>query len=41
MFTDDFAMLRWGMLVYDALYAWCRESHGDTAASPPVQPRVA
>jgi rhodanese-related sulfurtransferase len=32
MFDDDHAMLRWGMLVYDALYAWCRDattpSHG-------------
>ena len=32
LFIDDHAMLRWGMLVYDALYAWCRnasaEAHG-------------
>jgi hypothetical protein len=36
MFTDDHAMLKWGMLVYDSLYAWCRrvcqdgqdETHG-------------
>ena len=31
MFTDDHAMLRYGMLVYDAMYAWCRqatETHG-------------
>ncbi len=26
MFADDHAMLRYGMLVYDALYAWCRAS---------------
>jgi hypothetical protein len=26
MFADDHAMLRFGMLVYDALYAWCREA---------------
>jgi rhodanese-related sulfurtransferase len=25
MFADDHAMLRYGMLVYDALYAWCRQ----------------
>jgi len=25
MFADDHAMLRWGMLVYDSLYAWCRQ----------------
>ncbi|MEO7500976.1 MAG: chromate resistance protein ChrB domain-containing protein [Casimicrobiaceae bacterium] len=29
MFTDDHAMLRWGMLVYDALYAWCDGSAGE------------
>jgi rhodanese-related sulfurtransferase len=32
MLADDHAMLRWGMLTYDALYAWCRgqqaEQHG-------------
>ena len=32
MFADDHAMLKWGMLVYDSLYAWCRgaqdEAHG-------------
>ncbi len=26
MFADDHAMLKWGMLVYDSLYAWCREA---------------
>jgi hypothetical protein len=25
LFRDDFEMLRHGMVVYDALYAWCRE----------------
>ena len=40
MFADDIAMLRWGMLVYDALYAWCRESRGETTASGLVQPRM-
>jgi rhodanese-related sulfurtransferase len=37
MFADDHAMLRFGMLVYDALYAWCRqakqETHGWNAAA--------
>jgi len=28
LFADDLAMLRWGLLCYDALYAWCRESQG-------------
>jgi rhodanese-related sulfurtransferase len=27
MYADDHAMLKWGMLVYDALYAWCRSVH--------------
>ena len=26
MFADDHTMLKWGMLVYDSLYAWCREA---------------
>jgi len=30
MFADDHAMLKWGMLVYDSLYAWCRESQAET-----------
>ncbi len=28
-FADDHAMLRWGLLVYDALYVWCREAQGE------------
>jgi len=23
-------MLKWGMLVYDSLYAWCREAQAET-----------
>jgi rhodanese-related sulfurtransferase len=30
MFADDHAMLKWGMLVYDSLYAWCREAQPET-----------
>ncbi len=30
MFSDDHTMLKWGMLVYDSLYAWCREAQGET-----------
>ena len=30
MFADDHAMLRAGMLVYDALYAWCRQARAET-----------
>jgi rhodanese-related sulfurtransferase len=29
MFADDHAMLRWGLLVYDALYAWCRDARDE------------
>ena len=41
MFADDFEMLRWGMLVYDALYAWCREARGETDRPGVVQLRSA
>lgn len=27
-FADDHEMLRHGLVVYDALYAWCRANHG-------------
>ncbi|MBI3374687.1 MAG: chromate resistance protein [Betaproteobacteria bacterium] len=29
LYTDDQEMLRHGLLVYDALYAWCREAKGE------------
>jgi rhodanese-related sulfurtransferase len=29
LIADDHAMLRHGMLVYDALYAWCRQERGE------------
>jgi rhodanese-related sulfurtransferase len=35
MFADDHAMLKWGMLVYDSLYAWCREGQAATHGSHP------
>ena len=42
MIADDHAMLRFGMLVYDALYAWCRAqtvaAHGATSDALRVQP---
>jgi len=25
-FADDYEMLKWGMLVYDSLYVWCRDT---------------
>jgi rhodanese-related sulfurtransferase len=30
LFADDHEMLKWGMLVYDALYEWCRGAHTET-----------
>jgi hypothetical protein len=32
-FVDDHAMLAQGMVIYDALYAWCREQQTDTHGS--------
>ncbi|MBL1265823.1 chromate resistance protein ChrB domain-containing protein [Methylomicrobium sp. RS1] len=32
-FTDDLEMLKHGMVLYDALYAWCR---GEAARFPPM-----
>ena len=40
MFADDQAMLRWGMLVYDALYAWCNEANGETHSRNPAPLRA-
>jgi hypothetical protein len=33
LFADDHEMLRHGMVVYDALYAWCRDHQLNTAAT--------
>lgn len=30
LYRDDHEMLRHGMVVYDALYAWCRHARGQT-----------
>ena len=38
VFKDDHQMLRHGMVVYDALYAWCRDAQHETHAWPPVMP---
>ena len=35
LFADDHEMLRHGMVVYDALYAWCRSCQGETHNWPP------
>jgi hypothetical protein len=34
-FADDHEMLRHGMVMYDALYAWCREGQSETHNWPP------
>jgi hypothetical protein len=43
LYSDDQEMLRQGLVVYDALYAWCREGHAEThgwwqhvTVAPPV-----
>lgn len=35
VYADDHEMLRHGMVMYDALYAWCRECQGETHNWPP------
>ena len=35
VFADDHEMLRHGLVVYDALYAWCRSCQGETHNWPP------
>ena len=35
VFADDHEMLRHGLVIYDALYAWCREGRGETHNWPP------
>lgn len=35
-FADDHEMLRHGMVVYDALFAWCEGGRAETHAWPPA-----
>lgn len=35
-FADDHEMLRHGMVMYDALYAWCRACRGESHRWPPT-----
>jgi len=35
VFADDHEMLRHGMVMYDALYAWCRSCQGEEHRWPP------
>jgi rhodanese-related sulfurtransferase len=41
MFADDHVMLRYGMLVYDAMYAWCRQATQETHGWNPAAFRKA
>lgn len=36
--ADDHEMLRHGLVMYDALYAWCRSGQGETHVWPPLMP---
>jgi len=35
-FKDDHEMLKHGMVIYDALYAWCKSCQNETHNWPPV-----
>jgi len=35
VFADDHEMLRHGLVMYDALYAWCKSLEGETHNWPP------
>ncbi len=35
LFADDHEMLRHGLVMYDALFAWCRFCQGETHEWPP------
>jgi hypothetical protein len=35
IFADDHEQLRHGMVVYDALYAWCKSGQGEVHSWPP------
>jgi len=36
LYRDDHEMLKHGMVIYDALYAWCRHARGETHAWNPA-----
>lgn len=36
VFSDDHEMLKHGMVMYDALYAWCQSCQAETHNWPPV-----
>ena len=35
VYQDDHEMLKHGLVMYDALYAWCRDAQGETHGWPP------
>jgi len=39
MFSDDHEMLRHGLVIYDALYLWCRTLQTEAHNWPPAMPR--
>jgi hypothetical protein len=41
MFADDLEQLEAGMLIYDALYRWCRDATGETHDWVSHQPKGA
>ena len=38
LFRDDHEMLRHGLVLYDALHAWCQHAQGETHRWPPLMP---
>jgi hypothetical protein len=36
LYADDHEMLRHGLVIYDALYAWARQARGETHGWPPA-----
>jgi hypothetical protein len=40
VFADDHELLRHGLVIYDALYAWCREGQDESHNWPPALPAV-
>lgn len=36
LYRDDHELLRQGMVIYDALYAWCKSCQGETHNWPPA-----
>ena len=40
LFADDHLMLRHGMVMYDAYYAWLKQACGETHAGPPAAART-